>query len=449
MRLKTKTLFVLVCGTYIVTRLAEASPASFAYGFLGGEFSTNEDASVSTWNDIHFACHFFDGPELQQAIEEIDSHNQVLVDFGRAWQASTPSCDLDGPWGDLGLFIARVQPLLSTLNAYRSKLLALWIFDEPDGTHNGPKDADLRAAIDYLHQAVPEVPVFVNWFAPRNNTRLPNADWYATTKGADSSALSSLGKPMFLWWFNNEEDPHPTIVNQRWQNMVSYSYKTTAPPIAALGWCCDSIESFAGLFNDNSIELTALIANIGQMRRETGESARVAYARRPEDGGWYLFRREPDGELSYTDITHYPFYRPLPVGGSSPFYPAVSREFRQSGTWIRLLRVGDDLQLYVAWIAPDDSWTEWQRVPGRTDARPDVLRFRAMTWQAIRGLDGTVRVMRDGIDTKWMSLGGEASSAPFFKTDKGELRVVAFGGDGQVYARQWNGSGWNPWIVEP
>ena len=51
---------------------------------------------------------------------------------------------------------------------------------------------------------------------------------------------------MFLWWFNNDEDPHPTLVNKRWESMVSYFYKTNPPPIAALGWCCDSIENFDG-----------------------------------------------------------------------------------------------------------------------------------------------------------------------------------------------------------
>ena len=444
MRRKTWILFVLFVHVAAVVEIAQAAPAPFAYGFLGGEFYEDEDSSFSTWNDIHFACHFFDAQDLQQALSAVSRPNRVLVDLGRAWQARTPSCDLDGPWGDVGLFISRVQPLLATLNAYQERLLALWIFDEPDIRHGGPRDANLRAAIDYLHQAVPGVPVFVNWFTPENNIRLPNADWYSTTKGADPSALSGLGKPMFLWWFNNEADPHPVIVNRRWHNMVSYFYKTTPPPIAALGWCCDSIDSFDGVFNDNSIELTALVANLGQMRRDTGTVARAAYASR-RDGGWHLFRREPDGTLSYTDIIQYPFYRPLPIGGTSPFYPVVSQELR--GT--RLLRVGEDLRLYVAWITLDGDWTTWTPLPGQTAMKPDVLRFRAVTWQAIRGLDGAVYVMRDRIDSSWLNLDGEATSAPFFKAVNGKLRVAVFGTDGQVYAREWNGVGWEPWNIEP
>ena len=176
--------------------------APYAYGFLGGDFYPDEDTSFSTWNDIHFACHFSEAGELQGAIAEVHGSNQVLIDLGRAWQSRTPSCDLDGPWGDVGLFVSRVQPLLPVLNRYRARLLALWIFDEPDTSHGGPKIDDLRLAIDYLHQNVPGVPVFVNWFTPDKNMRLANADWYSTTQGGDPSVLSGLGKPMFLWEIN-------------------------------------------------------------------------------------------------------------------------------------------------------------------------------------------------------------------------------------------------------
>lgn len=445
----TVRFFVLFSfGVWVVAGQVYASQAPYGYGFLGGNFTAAEDATFSTWNDIHFACHFFNAQDLQHLLEEMPAASQVLIGLSGAWHAGVPACNLDGPWGNVAQFISRVEPLLATLEAHRERIFALWLFDEPDAPHNGPADAHLRAAIDYVHQAVPGLPVFVNWFSPERNTRLPNADWYATTKGEDPAVLAPLGKPMFLWWFNNEEDPHPAVVNWRWQTMVSYFYKTAPPPIVALGWCCDSIDSFDGPFNDNSVELTALLANLGHMRRTTGAVARAPYAQRP-DGGWYLFRREPNGELSYTDILTYPFYRPLPIGGTSPFYPAVSREYRGTGTWIRLLRVGDDRQLYVAWITPEDQWIGWERLPGQTGTKPDVVRFRAVTWQAIRGLDGTVAVMRDGLDPEWVDLGGEADSAPFFKTVNGELRVAVFWADGQVYARRWNGAGWDPWAIEP
>lgn len=445
-RTKNLPLIAALLVMFVIAGQAVASHSPYGYGFLGGDFFPDEDSSLSTWNDIHFACHFTDAEDLQAAIDEIDPENQVLIDLGRAWQARIPSCDLEGPWGDVSLFISRVEPLLSTLNANQERLLALWIFDEPDAAHGGPTDTDLQAAVDYLHEQVPEVPVFVNWFAPENNPRIPNADWYATTQGGDPSALSGFGKPMFLWWFNNEADPNPAVVNKNWQDMVSYYYRTNPPVITSLGWCCDSLENFND--NDNSTELDALLANLGRLRRDTGTVSRAPYAHR-QDGSWYLFRREPDGTLSYTDDATFPDYNPFPIGGSSPFYPAISTKLGVGGTWIRILRAGEDNGIYLAWIAPDDTWIDWVMLPGQTDAKPDVLRFRAVTWQAIRGTDGAVYVLRANLDADWVSLGGEATSAPFFKVVEGRLRVAVFWPDGQVYSREWNGIGWNPWMVEP
>jgi hypothetical protein len=72
-----------------------------------------------------------------------------------------------------------------------------------------------------------------------------------------------------------------------------------------------------------------------------------------------------------------------------------------------------------------------------------------MTWQAIRGLDGAVYVMRTSLDGDWLNLGGQATSAPFFKVVNGKLRIAVFWPDGQVYAREWNGTDWNLWELEP
>ena len=433
----------------LLAERGEALPEPYDYGFLGGDFFPEEDAESSTWNDIHFACHMSTASELQREIDAIPVGNRVLIDLSRAWQDRSPVCDLQGPWGDVALFISRVQPLLAVIQANQARILALWVFDEPDARHGGPKTAELQAAIDYLHQQTQGLPVFVNWFDPVKNARTPNADWVSTTKGAAPSALSAFGKPMFLWWFNNEADPHPTIVNDRWRNMVSYFYKTAPPPIAALGWCCDSIENPKNPFNTNSREVRAMVENVGRMRRESGTVARAAYARRL-DGVWYLFRREPDGTLSYSDPIITPDYYPLPIGGISSVSPAVNREARPSGTWIRLLRLGTDQQLYVAWITPDHQWRAWTPLPApATTEKPDVVRFQAITWQAIRATHGAVYVQREGIDSQWIDLGGNGVSAPFFKVEGGALRVAVFEADGRVRSRAWASGGWSAWAVEP
>lgn len=441
-------IFALGLALGLFVSRGEAQRAPYDYGFLGGDFFPEEDAQSSTWNDIHFACHLSTASELQRAIATIPLGNRVLLDLSRAWQDRSPSCNLQGPWGDAALFISRVQPLLATVRANQSRMLALWIFDEPDARHGGPKASDLQAAIDFLHQQAPGLPVFVNWFAPKKNARAPNADWVSTTKGPDPSTLSVFGKPMFLWWFNNEADPHPVIVNKRWRGMVSYFYKTDPPPIAALGWCCDSIENPRNPLNTNSRELSAMVENLGRLRRESNTVARAAYARRL-DGVWYLFRREPDGTLSYSDPIITPDYYPLPIGGASPFIPAVNREVRPSGAWIRLLRVGVDQQLYVSWITPDHTWREWRLLPAPATAeRPDALRFQAITWQAIRATDGAIYVQREGIDSHWHNIGGSGVSAPFFKVVEGKLRIAVFESDGRVRSREWTESGWSAWATE-
>ncbi|MGE0826430.1 MAG: hypothetical protein AB7G75_18955 [Candidatus Binatia bacterium] len=421
----------------------------YDYGFLGGDFFPNEDAQISTWNDIHYACHFVDAANLQGAVAQVSRGNRVLVDLSRVWQARTPTCDLNGPWADFGVFRERMQPLVATLNANRERLLALWVFDEPDGGHGGPRDIDLQAAVDYLHAAVPGLPVFINWFDPQRNLRIPNVDWHSTTKGSNPSALSALGKPMLLWWFNNESDPHPKLVNERWRNMIGYVYQTFPPPIAAVGWCCDSISNARNPNNTNSTELRTLVANVGQLRKETGAVTRAPYARRLE-GGWYLFRRELDGTLTYTDPIITPDYYPLPIGGVSPFFPAVSREFRADGTWVRLLGVAENRRLYVAWITPRDQWINWTELnaPPATTT-PDVIRFQALTWQTIRTASGNVYVQREGVDPQWVNLGGQGTSAPFFKVVDRRLRVASFWPDGSVRSREWAGTGWAPWMIEP
>lgn len=157
-------------GARRAARGAAAEPP-FGYGFLGGDFHPAEDAAISTWNDVHFGCHFSDAQSLSALQEGLDAigANKVLIDLGRASSQRPPDCKIAGPCGDLELFKSRVDPLLPVLAASKDRLLALWIFDEPDVSHGGPSAGQLSAAVDYLHEALPGVPVFVNWFRASNN----------------------------------------------------------------------------------------------------------------------------------------------------------------------------------------------------------------------------------------------------------------------------------------
>jgi hypothetical protein len=152
------------------------------------------------------------------------------------------------------------------MNANRSRLFAIKLFDEPDVPHGGPRPKQLIAAIDYLHAAIPGVPVFINWFKAKNNTKVPNADWHSTTKGARIISLARYGKPMFLWWSHNKRNPSVSAVMDRWDDFVMYYDTDNDPPIAALGWCCDSIEN--SVYNDNNSALNDFLAAVGRSLKQ-------------------------------------------------------------------------------------------------------------------------------------------------------------------------------------
>jgi hypothetical protein len=211
--------------------------APFGFGFLGGDFSANEAWAFSTWNDIHYTCHFQNAEQLASAINDIDISNTVIVELTAAWQNHMPTCDRKGPWGDVALFKDRVAPLLAVLNQHKERLEALWLFDEPDIV-GGPSDDALYEAVAFLHQEVPGIPVFINWFDAKKNTRIGNVDWHSTTKGGKVKALAHLGKPMFLWWFNNDKNPSDRTIEARWEAIVAYYLTDNNPPIVSLGWCC-------------------------------------------------------------------------------------------------------------------------------------------------------------------------------------------------------------------
>lgn len=422
-------------------------PSPFGYGFLAGVTPPNAEAAISTWNDIHYMCQFSDPQTLQEQIDGIDPDNMVLIGMSVAWQDRSVSCDFNGPWGTAPLFISRIAPLVETFRANRERIFALWVFDEPDANHDGPETAELSAAIDYLHEQVPGIPVFVNWFSASRNQNLPNADWYSTTKGADPADLASFGKPMFLWWFDNNQDPDPRTMNRRWNRMLDSYYSNVGPPIVTLGWCCDNITEPIGL-NDNSEELNAYLAHVGRLRKETDQVSRAAYVHR-ERGSWYMFRRERDNTLTYTNDLIFPEYRLFPIGGTSDYYPSILAVPGPQDTWIRLLYVAEDHTIRVAWITPDDSWFPWFQLPGAATERPDAIEFRNDTWQAIRGEDGAVYVQQGLFpNQEWQRLGGQATSPPHFKIVDNQLRVVVFWPDGQAYSRRWNGSDWNQWRRE-
>ena len=111
-------------------------------------------------------------------------------------------------------------------------------------------------------------------------------------------------------------------------------------------------------------------------------------------------------------------------------------------------RVVEDDSLQVAWITPDDTWSDWFPLPGDATARPDVFMFNNNMWQAIRGVDDAVYVQRGVFGRTWVRLGGQSTSAPFFKVINGRLRVAVFGPTGRVHSRQWEGTRWEQWRRE-
>lgn len=240
----------------------------FGYGFLGGTFAANEDAGISTWCDIHYGCHFRTAGELQHWIDAVGAHNSVLVGLSAAWQARDVTCEMKGPWGNASLAIGRIAPLIPTFEHNRNRLFAVWLFDEPDVKHGGPQSTELCIAVNYLHDTLPEVPVFINWFDPLKNRRVPDADWYSTTKGKSVSALAKLRKPMFLWWFNNQSNLSSKTVRSRWNKFVVYTETHRQPPIASLGWCCESILLPDPTLSIRTRERRVLLAKIGTMIRQ-------------------------------------------------------------------------------------------------------------------------------------------------------------------------------------
>jgi hypothetical protein len=465
-----RLLFVLMAIGMSTSPALAVNPL-FRYGFLGGTFSPTEDARVSSWNDIHYACHFSDSVRLQNLITQIAQRgNKVLVELSSMFQNHTPTCGLNGPWGDFPLFSSRIRPLVSTLNANKISLSAIILFDEPDTAHGGPSPATLQAAVDYLHVHVPGVPVFVNWFTASNNVRVPNADWYSTTKGAKPSSLSGFGKPMFLWWFNNEASPSADTISNRWTGILNYYYRTlspSVPPIMALGWCCDSIENFNGPWNDNSTELDALLMHLGSLRHAGSGITRPGHIHLSDD--WWLFRvNAGTGQCEYTKKGLFPTYRPFPIGtpsGSSSNWPMVTLE----GNNIRIVVRANDSNFYETFVTTSGSWTKWIRLNSgpvsrdlffngvtctartaqaeRLCGRPDLFRFNGVTWLGVRGVDNAIWVQRRGVDS-WTSLGGVATSPPLFKIVNGNLRIAVFWTNNKVYSRQWNGVSWSNWAIE-
>ena len=405
-----KRLLFVIMAIWVGTSPALAVNPLFGYGFIGGEFFPTEDALVSSWNDVDYACHFSDPASLQNVITQVANRgNKVLVELSSMFQNRTPTCDLNGPWGDFNLFFFRMSPLVSTLNANKISLSAIFLFDEPDISHGGPSNATLQSAVDYLHVNVPGVPVFVNWFTASNNARVPNADWYSTTKGANPASLSGLGKPMFLWWFNNESSPSADTISNRWTGMLNYYYRTlspSVPPIMSLGWCCDSIENFNGPWNDNSTELDALLMHLGSLRHAGGGITRPGHIHLSAD--WWLFRLNPGtGQFEYTKKGLFPTHLPFPIGtprGRSSSWPAVTLE----GSNIRIVVRANDSNLYEAFVTTSGSWTKWIRLNSgqvspdpfrfngvtcaartakteRLCGKPDLFRFNGVTWLGVRG----------------------------------------------------------------
>lgn len=456
-----KRFFVAFTLSCLIVTSGWATPAPFDYGFLGGDGSPNEDAAESTWSDIHYACNFTDAATLQTALDQVDAQNTIMISLTRVWQDHTPICNSEGPWGNLALFTGRMAPLLSALNNNRDRLFALWLFDEPDIDHGGPTDADLQAAVDFLHQQVPGVPVFVNWFTPAHNLRAPNVDWHSTTKGAKPSSLESLGKPMFLWWFDNQANPRPRSIASRWASLVDYYYRTEPPPIKGVGWCCDSIENFTGPVHEESPELRSLLKKIRKSDQDLAHSLRLAYERGQQinwkkvlsDLDWFdrflpfdLFKdccgeEDDDGGVVLNDNATELDALLAYLGKARRDAGAVFRAAYVGGTDWRLFRREDDNAL---------SWTSaatfpvYQPLPigGASAFYPAVVREtngEQKTVHIVRtGNDGVVShaSYTDGLWSPWLSLGISSNEKPTLFSTNGERWLAIRGVDNAIYVKR-------------
>lgn len=151
-------LLLALVFVFSVTSSAWALGAPFGYGFLGGDSGApapNQDAAESTWNDIAHGCHFNSATSLQNAINVIDAGNKIIIHLTYLWRGD-PICTFNSPnnWVDASTFNSRVAAYLPTLQnpTNKSRLFAIWLFDEPDSNHGGPTDANLQGAVNYLHQ---------------------------------------------------------------------------------------------------------------------------------------------------------------------------------------------------------------------------------------------------------------------------------------------------------
>jgi hypothetical protein len=449
--------FILSC---LVGSSVWAAPVPFGYGFLGGDGSPNEDAAESTWNDIHYACNFTDASALQNAIDQVDANNTILISLTRVWQDHSPICNDDGPWGNLALFTGRMSPLLSVLKNNKDRLFALWLFDEPDIDHGGPSDGDLQAAVDFLHQQVPGVPVFVNWFIPANNPRVPNADWHSTTKGATPSALADLGKPMFLWWFANHANPRPRTIASRWTSLVDYHYRTAPTPITGVGWCCDSIENFTGPVHEESSEFRSLLKKISKSDKNLARSLRLAYER-----GHKINWKKVFSQLDWFDsFLPFDFFKDC-CGGEEEvgtvlndnateldaLLAYIGKARRDTGSVFRAAYVGGaDWRLFQREKDRSLSWTSSATFPtysplpigGASDFYPAVVREtngeQKIVHVVMTGTDGVVShsSYSDGTWSPWFSLGISSNEKPTLLSKDGERWLAIRGEDNAIYVKR-------------
>ncbi len=262
------------------------------YGFLGGDFQADEDTAESTWIDVAYGCHFgepHDAPAALRTHFETAArtpNTKLFIVMSGAWQQrAAPECGFKKPWGDFdNTFKKRWDELIPVLKEYKNLIYVVKLFDEPDlDDHGGPNASDLEAAAQYIHQTVPGTKVTVNWFGGvKMNKKVPSTDWTSTTKGGDIAAvtgLAKLGKPMFLWWFNNEASPSAGAMIDRWNDIVRATYssgvfkkkKFTRSEIAGVGWCCDAIENYSGPNNNNSLATTILVGHVGDMTKTEGD----------------------------------------------------------------------------------------------------------------------------------------------------------------------------------
>ena len=132
-------------------------------------------------------------------------------------------------------------------------------------------------------------------------------------------------------------------------------------------------------------------------------------------GKLYIFARNADNSLKYrtADGRIYSGWKPLPIGGSSPSYPAAVTA--TDGSFLALFIRGTDHNLYVTRTFDGTSFEPWRAVGGAVSAAPSAVAFNGRIHVFVRLFDNSLytRHSTDAVNwSNWLSLGSPWAGGP-------------------------------------